>query len=174
MVLIAVMALLTVFRLMFGNWQFGLGVLWWWLGGVTGFLFVFSDRLVYSLVTNPEELLSLKVKDLFRERKLGEGLRSLLLERNEQNNLMMRSILFVIIWLALAFWTLFGVTALFGRGFMLGMGVHFIFDLLWDYFGKGRDLSAWFWQIKRQVSVEEQRWLVLAISFLGVLIMVGL
>lgn len=173
-VLLVLMLVLTVGRLAFGQWQVSLSILWWWLGGVVGFLFVFSDRLVHSLVTNPQEVLSLRVRELFLSKKLGEGLRALVLERGQQNNLMMRSVLFVVIWLILAFWTMVGVTAPLARGFMLGMGAHFIFDLLWDYRVKKGDLSFWFWQIKRSVSLEEQRWFVLVVSFLGGLVILGL
>jgi RsiW-degrading membrane proteinase PrsW (M82 family) len=105
---------------------------------------------------------------------LGEGLRTLILERGQQENLMMRSVLFVVIWLVLAFWTMVGVTAPLPRGFMLGMGMHFIFDLLWDYRLKRGDLSFWFWQIKREVSLEEQRWFVIVVTFLGGLVILGL
>jgi len=168
------MLALTLFRLFLGRWSLGLGILWWWLGGVLGFLFVFSDRLVHSLITNPGETLSIKVKDLFREKKLVEGLRLVLLERSQQEGLMMRSILFVVIWLMLAFWTSLGVVSALGRGFMLGMGIHFIFDLLWDFFSQERKISSWFWQIKRQVTEEEQRWTVLVVCFLGILVVLGL
>jgi hypothetical protein len=173
-VLLVIMLILTVGRLALGQWQISLSILWWWLGGVLGFLFVFSDRLVHSLVTNSQEVLSLRVRELFLSRKLGEGLRALILERGQQNNLMMRSVLFVVIWLILAFWTMVGVTAPLARGFMLGMGVHFIIDLLWDYRIKKGDLSFWFWQIKRSVSLEEQRWFILVVSFLGGLVILGL
>lgn len=139
-----------------------------------GFLFVFSDRLVHSLVTNPNEVLSLRVKELFMSKRLGEGLRVLILERGQQNNLMMRSVLFVAIWLVLAFWTMIGVISPLPRGFMLGMGMHFIFDLLWDYRVRKGDLSLWFWQIKREVSLDEQRWFLIVVTLLGSFVIFGL
>lgn len=48
---------LTLLRLFSGQVRLDLNLIWWWLGGVLGFLFVFSDRLIYSLVGNRREVM---------------------------------------------------------------------------------------------------------------------
>lgn len=155
-VLFGLMALISVLRWLAGVWGLDLNLVWWWLGGVLGFLFVFSDRLVHALVTNPEEILSLKIKQLFAQRKLVGGLALALDEREKQKNLVMRSALFLVVWLVLAIWTVTSVAGWFPRGLIFGLGTHLTFDLLWDYFlPGGRKAEEWFWQIKRKLSPVE-------------------
>ncbi len=173
-VLFLVLLFLTAVRLITRRWNFDIDLLWWWLGGVVGFLFVFSDRLVHSLVSNPGEMLSIKVRDLVKRGQMAEGLALTLSEKEKQINLMMRSALFIVVWLALAFWTATSVTNGFPRGFILGLGTHLIFDLLWDYSGKGRHMDNWFWQIKRKLSLIEIRGFVWVSSILYVLLALAL
>ena len=120
-------------------------ILWWWFGAIFGFLFVFLDRLYYGLWQNPDEVLSIKMKDLFGKGNLLKGLVAVLEERGDQQKLVMRSVLFLVAWVVLGFFALSSVDAPFGRGFMLGLGLHLAFDLLVDYFGRGREVGLWFW-----------------------------
>lgn len=169
-VLIFVLLFLTVVRLATRRWNFDVDILWWWLGGVIGFLFVFSDRLVHSFVSNPGEILSIKVRDLIKRGRMVEGLALTLSEREKQVNLMMRSALFIVVWLVLAFWTATSVANDFSRGFILGLGTHLVFDILWDYLGKGRHMDHWFWQIKRKLSLTEIRGFVWVTAILYILL----
>lgn len=126
-----------------------------------GFLFVFGDRLVYSLVSRPDETLSVKVKELFIRGRMTEGIKLLLTERYEQKELVMRSAMFLVVWVVLAFFTATSVTNFFARGFVLGIGTHLVFDLIYDYKTDKERLDLWFWQIKRTLEPEEKRWFVL-------------
>lgn len=162
LVLILFLLILTGWRLLAGLWTLGVPVIWWWLGGVLGFLFVFLDRLVYALVTNGSDLLSVKVKDLLGQGKVVGGLALLLSEKEKQLHLMMRSALFAAVYLVLAFFTATSVANMFSRGLVLGMGIHLFFDLQWDFRGWGRNIHEWFWQIKRTLSPVEIRGFVWA------------
>ncbi len=153
--LFGVLAFLTALRLATGRVGLELPLVWWWLGGIVGFLFVFADRLVYAFMSHPEETLSIKIKELLGRGKIINGLALALSEREKQDRLMMRSVLFIIVWAILAVLTMTSVADLFSRGFMLGLGTHLIFDLAWDYWSKGRrDVELWFWQV-RNVSKRE-------------------
>ena len=154
-VLILTLLALTLIHLVAGQWSLGTAVLWWWLGGVVGFVFVFSDRLIHSMVTNPSETLSLQIKDLFKKGRLIQGLSLTLAEREKQQHLVVRSALFLVIYLVLAFFTATSVANAFPRGFVLGIGIHLFFDLFWDFRGRGRDINLWFWQIKRELLAKE-------------------
>lgn len=156
-VLFSIFLGLTLLRLVLGQTRLDLNLIWWWLGGVIGFLFVFSDRLVYALVSNREEVLSVKIKELFVRGKLTSGLAMAFSEREKQKHLVMRSVLFVVIWAVLAIFTATSVGTGFPRGFVLGLGTHLIFDLWWDYRGGGREIELWFWQI-RNVTKKEIDW----------------
>ena len=60
-VLFSLMLLLTGWRLITGDWVVGVGVLWWWLGGVIGFVFVFFDWLIQLAVMEPEKVFDIKM-----------------------------------------------------------------------------------------------------------------
>ncbi len=125
-----------------------------------GFVFVFSDRLFNSLVAKPNEVLNVRIKDLFSQGKVTGGLKLLLEERYDQRELVMRSFLFIIVWVILAIFTMTSVTNFFARGFVLGIGIHLIFDLIYDFITDKERLDMWFWQIKRTLEPEEKRWFV--------------
>ena len=153
-VLFGVLALLTLRRYLTGAVGFNM-LLLWWLGGIVGFLFVFADRLVYAFMSHPEEALSLKLKELFGKGKIVNGLALALTEREKQDKLVMRSVLFVIVWAILTILTLTSIANTFSRGFMLGLGTHLVFDLGWDYFYAPKDINLWFWQIRNVTHVEK-------------------
>lgn len=143
-VLFSIFLGLTLVRALKGQVSFDLNLIWWWLGGVLGFLFVFCDRLVYALVSNREEVLSVKIKELFGKGKM----------TTKQKHLVMRSALFVVIWAVLAIFTATSVATGFPRGLVLGLGTHLIFDLWWDFRVGGRDIELWFWQVKNVTKAE--------------------
>lgn len=173
-VLFGVLLILTGARLLMGRWEIDLYLLWWWLGALLGFSFIFLDRLYYAFWQHPEETLSIKMKDLIARGELVKGLVSVLEERADQTKLAMRSVLFLGAWVVLGIFALTSVGAPFGRGFMLGMGLHLVFDLLADYFDRGRDVRLWFWQIRRELSEPEVRTVVWGFVILFVLIGWGL
>ena len=119
-----------------------------------GFLFVFADRLVYAFSCHPEETLSIKLKELFGKGKIVNGLALALAEREKQGKLMMRSVLFLVVWAVLTVLTLTSIANTFSRGFMLGLGTHLVFDLGWDYFFSRKDISLWFWQVRNLTKTE--------------------
>jgi len=160
-VLFSIFLGLTLLRFLKGQVSFDLNLIWWWLGGVLGFLFVFCDRLIYALVSNREEVLSVKIKELFGKGKLTAGLAMAFSERDKQKHLVMRSALFVVIWAVLAIFTATSVGAAFARGLVLGLGTHLMFDLWWDFRGGGREVESWFWQV-RNVTKREVRGFVWA------------
>lgn len=170
LVLFGVLLLLVVWKIITGNFVFDLSLLWWLLGAVIGFIFVFSDRFVYSFLMKPEEALGLRLKELFQGKRFDEGLILLLTERHEQKELIMRSFLFVMVWMVLAFLAVTSIASPFGRGFVLGIGIHLGFDLVYDYFWNKIRFDQWFWQIKRVISEEEKRWFMMIVSIVFVLL----
>jgi len=154
-VLFGVLALLTLGRYLTGAVGFNMSLLWWWLGGIVGFLFVFADRLVYAFMSHPEEALSLRLKELFGKGKIINGLALALAEREKQDKLIMRSALFLVVWAILTVLTLTSIANTFSRGFMLGLGTHLVFALGWDYFFARKDINLWFWQIRNVTLIEK-------------------
>lgn len=165
-VLFGVILFLVLIGLVSGNFAFGIDLLWWMLGSVIGFLFVFTDRFVNSFLTNPGESLALRLKDLFGQKRFKEGLLMLLNERHEQKELVMRSFLFLIVWIVMSVFTITSVSSQFARGLMLGIGTHLVFDFVYDYFWNKERFNFWFWQIKRELGEEEKKWVVLVVSII--------
>lgn len=172
LVLFGVLLSLTGWRLLTGKWSLGIDLYKWWLGAVVGFLFVFTDRLVWAFWQHPEETLAIRMRELFAGGKLWEGLVLTLRERREQKKMMIRSVLFLAIWVVLTVLVISSTVDSFPRGFMLGMGIHLGFDLVSDYLGKGRDIKWWLWQIKGEWKERQITWLVWGYMFL--LVFLGL
>jgi hypothetical protein len=156
-VLFGVLIILTLWSLVSGDFVFNLGFLWWILGAIIGFLFVFTDRLINKFLMKPDEMLGLKLKEIIEQKKIKEGLLLLLNERYEQKELVMRSFLFLVVWVVLSFLTVTSVTSTLARGFVLGIGTHLVFDLVYDYLWVKEKFEQWFWQIKRPLSDQEKR-----------------
>lgn len=169
LVLFAVLLILILWSVLSKSFVFNIGLLWWLLGTMIGFLFVFLDRFFYSVLSNPDSTLGLKLKEL-KKNDLIEGIKLLLAERFDQKELVMRSFLFLLMWIVLAFFTMTSVVNYFARGFMLGIGTHLIFDLIYDFYYDKERLDTWFWQIKRTLEPEEKRWFVGIICIVYLLI----
>jgi hypothetical protein len=166
LVLFGVMGCLVLVGLITGSFVFGINLLWWMLGSVIGFLFVFLDRFVNSFVTNSNGALGLRLKELVGQNKFKEGLLILLNERHEQKELVMRSFLFLLVWVVMSFFTITSVNSQFARGLMLGIGTHLVFDFVYDYFWNKERFDNWFWQIKRTFSDDEKKWTVIGFSII--------
>jgi len=145
------------------SFVFNISLLWWLLGAVIGFLFVFFDRVVFNLFSDVSATWSLKIKELFNRKNFAENIKLLLGEKYDQKELVMRSFLFVAVWIVLAFFTMTSVVNFFARGFVLGIGTHIIFDLIYDFVYDKERLDLWFWQIKRTLEPEEKFWFMVIV-----------
>ena len=168
--LFGLLGLLILWSVVNKTFVFNISLLWWLLGAMVGFLFVFLDRFFYSILSKPDETLSLRIRELFGQRDIVGGIKLLLAERYDQKELVMRSAMFVVVWIVLAFLTTTSVLSFFGRGFVLGIGTHLIFDLIYDFVKDKERLDVWFWQIKRTLEPEEKFWFVLVVSLIYLLL----
>jgi len=168
--LFGVLGVLVLWSVLNKTFIFNTNLMWWLLGAMIGFLFVFLDRFVYSVLSKPNETLSLRVKELFGQSNFTEGLRLLLAERYDQKEMVMRSAMFMVVWIVLAFFTATSVLNLFARGFMLGIGTHLVFDLIYDFVKDKERLDLWFWQIKRTLEPEEKFGFVMVVSVIYLLL----
>lgn len=158
--LFGVSIFLVFWKLILYRAAFGLPLLYWMLGMVIGFLFVFLDRVIYSLITHTEDPLSKRFKEMLIEKKYVLAIETVLNEKQEQRELVMRSFLFVAVWFVLGFLTMTSSINYFARGLILGIGTHLVFDLITDYVWNKDRFNLWFWQIKRKVGDDEKKWFV--------------
>lgn len=164
-VLFGVLGILVVRTLLATHFYVGLGLLWWIMGALIGFLFVFIDSFVFSLMMKPNESMGDRLKEFFDKRNIKGNIALLLEEKLEHKQQIMRSFLFLVTWMVLGFLTMSSIVNDFSRGFVLGIGTHLVFDLVYDYFYDRNSFDQWFWQIKRELSHEEKRNILMLVSF---------
>lgn len=164
-VLFGVLGVLTLRTLIGSGFYFNAGLLLWLLGSIIGFLFVFVDSFVFGLLTHPNEVWTDRLKAFFSKKMLRQNIESLLNENQEPKMQIMRSILFIFVWAILGFLTMTSIVNDFSRGFILGIGTHLVFDFIYDYFYDRSRYDKWFTQIKRELSHEEKRNVLIGVCF---------
>jgi len=140
------------------RWQWNYDLVWLWLGGVVGYGLVFLDRLVYVYLLHPHEQLSQQVQYSLRQRNLKGALELLHMRRGEQGKLSFRSFLFVVAWVPLALFALTSTGEVFAEALVMGLGLHLVYDFWRDQQENAEVLNQrLFWQVKRVVSLKEQK-----------------
>lgn len=173
-VLFGVLSVILLRDVVGGSFVIDLGLLWWLLGAVLGFLFVFIDSFVYGLLTQPNTVWTDKLKSFFNKRVLRRNLEILLQENQETKVQIMRSILFIFVWCVLGILTMSSIASNLSKGFMLGIGTHLVFDFVYDYFYDQKRFELWFWQIKRDMSHQEKRNVMILVVFVYFVLSSGL
>lgn len=164
LILLAYLMAVAVLR-----WQFDWGVLFWIVGGVFGWVMVVLDRVVWVYWTRPQTQLSVQVRYLVSSRKFKEAWQTLWQRKSEQTELTFRSVLFQAAWVVLAFFTITSTPSMFGKGLVMGLGGHLLYDEWKDYLVSPQKVASWlFWQIKRSVSLEELKIYLVAMTGLFV------
>lgn len=162
---------LIVFALNGITWPLSLQMLswvWWVVGVGVGVMILFLDRLVY-VYSYPNEQLSQTVMYHYKQKDYVNMLAVIDMRRQEQNKLTFRSALFIVIWVPLAFFALTSTTGLFGKGVVMGLMLHILYDS-WKLqrIDSYRLNERLFWQIGRVVRSEEQLVLMYVMSALFV------
>lgn len=160
-VLFGVLGFLILFKIVTGSFIFGLPIMWWLLGGVLGFLFVFTDSFLFGILMRSEAFMGMRLRDILAQKKIPVVMTELLNETAEQKAMITRSFLFLVVYMILGLLTVTSVGSPFGRGFILGIGIHLIFDFINDYWWNTARFNLWFWQIKREFTAEEKRWVAI-------------
>lgn len=174
LVLFGVLGALILWSVVNKSFVFNLSLLWWLLGAMVGFMFVFFDRFFYSILSRPNETMNIKLNEIVAKKNYSQEISLLLAERFEQKEMVMRSAMFVVVWAVLAFFTASSATNFFGRGLVLGIGTHLIFDLIYDFRMDKMRLDQWFWQIKRTLEPEEKFWFVTIMGVVYVFLAINL
>ena len=157
-------------------WQVWLPVFSWFAGGLLGYLVLVLDRLVDIYVTHPDTKLSVFIQDTVNCKQYRKAWQVLQANRHLQLHLVFHSALFQIIWVFLALFTITSTFQLFGKGFILGLGLHLLLEE-WEAYAKNKEtLKQWlFWQVNVPVSDKQLKQYLLimtgltAIFFLMVL-----
>ena len=170
---IALVYALLIFAIRSGWWDFKLAIftswIWWVLGVILGVLILFADRIVYTY-SYPGTQISQQFAWYVKERKYLSALELLDMRRLEQERLTFRSALFMVIWVPLSFFALTSTTGLFGKGVVMGIMLHILFDAWRLQRSEPRRLHVrLFWIIKREIRDEERLVFLSVITALFVL-----
>ncbi len=125
-----------------------------WLGGILGTILPDIDHLLYIYFTKPDEPESKKARELIKQKKLKAALMLLLEGRRERRDLIFHTAFFQLIFLILTFLVITSSGSIFGRGLVLGFGLHLLVDQLLDILEKG-DLSGWFTGLNFQLNKDK-------------------
>lgn len=126
------------------------------LGAVVGVLLLYLDRVVYTY-SYPADQLSQQFAWQVKEKRWANALSLLDARREEQNKLTFRSALFIAIWVPLSFFAITSTAGLFGKGVVMGLMLHILYDSWREQrVNPARLNERLFWQIGRKVEKEEQ------------------
>lgn len=129
---------------------------WWIMGVVGGALVLFADRIVYTY-SYPGTQVAQQFGWYWKEKKYVTALNLLYDRRLEMERLTFRSSLFMVVWVPLAFFALTSTPGMFGKGVVMGLMLHILFDSWRLQKADPRRLHLrLFWLIKREVSEEER------------------
>jgi hypothetical protein len=127
----------------------------WFLGAFLGSQFLKIDHLIYSYLTYPMAPLAINIRTVIQQRKISEFWLLLNKEVDKQKSVFYSAI-FQAAWAAVALFALTSTAGVFGKAFVMAIGLHLLIEE-WLDLSQGRDLGWLFWQVKRQVTPQEQK-----------------
>lgn len=144
----------------------------WFCGGFLGWNLLFLDSVTDCYFTHPEKNLHEQAKAVFKQKGIWAWFK-FFSSREIREKSALRSVLFQLTWVFLAFFTVTSTVSWFGKGLLMALGLHLLLDQ-WQWQRKSPlDLNRQlFWQIKRPVSLEEQKNYLLIMTALFLLLTV--
>lgn len=97
-----------------------------YLGGLSGLIMVNIDHLLHVFVFKPQELTSLRIQTLVKDKLYKEALVLLYDTREERDGLIFHTFLFQVIFAILAFWVVTSSSSLFAKGLVLSYFLSFV------------------------------------------------
>lgn len=128
----------------------------WLLGVGIGVVMLFLDRVVYTY-SYPGTQIAQQFFWYWKQKQYLTALTLLYDRRLEAERLAFRSSLFMVVWVPVAFFALTSTQTLFGKGVVMGLMLHILYDS-WRLQKKDprRLHLRLFWLIKREFSEEER------------------
>jgi hypothetical protein len=153
------------------RWQWHWNLLLLWLGGLLGTFLIDLDHLLYTLVIYPQEVTSLRVKNLLQQRHYKETLTLLIDTHDERLKLAFHNAPFQVVFWVLCFFVLSSTGSLLGSGLVMAMALHLLKDE-WELLFQGKEehlRQLLFWPVKKEISFNQQKTflLLMIIVFLG-------
>ncbi len=147
--LIVVFAVVTLIK----RW-FSLGYLAFWAGGILGTFLPFLDQLVYVFFLRPQDLDSLRVREILAKKQVYKAIEFIFATSKERDNLIFHTAFMQIFFLIFAFWVVSSSGNLFGKGLVVGLVLSLSTDQFRDLLEKGQ-INSWFSDFKISLSREK-------------------
>lgn len=119
--------------------------------------FFVLDQLIDIVFTNPQSSLALAVAPLLSLKQYKQTLILLGQRNKELTKLALKSVLFQVAWVVLAFFILTSTAGIFGKTLVMAIGLHLLLTE-WEDFMDKKDMGWLFWQIKRTLGIKEQKY----------------
>ncbi|GEM_PF-1356897 len=130
----------------------------WLVGGFLGWHFLFLDKIVYFYFLHPELPSTQQAKKVMENHGLRAWLKLMINEKVEEK-LTLRSLLFQLVFWVLAIFTVTSTASFLGKGLVMGLGLHLLIEEWQLQLSNPLILNKrLFWQLKRTVSLEEQKY----------------
>ncbi len=97
-----------------------------YVGGLVGLFMPNIDHLLHVFVLKPQELTSLRVTALFKNKQIKEAITLLYDTREERKDLMFHTVMYQLIFAVLTFWVVSSSGNLFARGLVLGYSLSLV------------------------------------------------
>lgn len=163
------LAWLTVVTLLRWHWDWSL--LFFWLGGLVGFLLLDLDHIIYALVLYPQELVSLRIQHFLKERRFRETAELIVETDKERTKLAFHNALFQVVFFVFCFFILTSTDNWFGKGLAMAMALHLLQDEMVCLLKEQDEFlyQRLFDQFNVKVSLNHQRFFVIfmLLIFLG-------
>jgi hypothetical protein len=140
--------------------------LMWLAGGFLGWHFLFLDKIVYFYFLHPELPSAQQAEIVMKNHGLKAWLKLMIKEKVEEK-LTLRSLLFQLAFWVLAIFTVTSTASFLGKGLVMGLGLHLLIEEWQLQLNNPLNLNKrLFWQLKRTVSLEEQKYYLGITTFL--------
>lgn len=125
------------------------------LGVVIGSGIILIDRLLHAFYLFPDTEFNVLIREEWRKKNIFGVLKMLQLADPYQDQLMTRSVLFLVIYWVLALFVLTSTGSILGIGIILGMGLRYVID-----FWKVRNqpevfVHQFLWQVRHQFTKQQ-------------------
>jgi hypothetical protein len=128
----------------------------WFLGGALGWNLLFIDQLLWVYFSHPEAELSKEVKTLVDQGRYKAVYRFLKEKEDKQQHRAFKNFLFQISWLVLTIFVMTSTAGLFGKGLVMGVGLHLLIEE-WQSFQSQGNFDWLFWQMKEKLDQHGQK-----------------
>lgn len=127
------------------------------IGAILGYHFYIVDCLLYAFYLHPEDETSRHLREQIHQRRYWLALRMMLTMSASPKHYIHRSVKFVAAFVLMGVFVVTSTSGLFGRGFIAGFGVYVFFELLRLYPDPAILREKYFWDLSREVSLQNIR-----------------